>query len=447
MTSFSQIAKLTYKKIDKKVSLYIWINKVRKLGNLLFVVGQDSRDYLQVIVKDQKLIAGLKGRKRGDLLKIKGKLKKKVGSEKELELELESYQLVNSSKELPFEIKDEVNINEDTRYRYRYLDLRRPHSKKLLLIKDQFCHQLRSFLYKQGFVDIETPLLAQSSPEGASCFVVPSNLKNRYYTLPQSPQIFKQLLMVGGLGKYYQIAKSFRNEDARSNRQIEFSQLDLEMTFTSVREIKKFVEKLLKNILKKVFGYQIKTPFPTLTYQQVIKKYGTDKPDVRKDPKKEKELKFLWITDWPLFEFNQETKKYESFRHPFTTPQKKYIEPLLNDKIKPEKVICEAFDLVCNGEELLSGSIRIYQRNLQEKVLEILGYDLKKREENFGYFLQALEFAAPPHGGIGLGIDRLLAVILNTNNLKELIAFPKNIDGTCSLTGTPNFVKGFAKQK
>ncbi|CAG8749111.1 7511_t:CDS:2, partial [Racocetra persica] len=213
----------------------------------------------------------------------------------------------------------------------------------------------------------------QSSPEGARCFVVPSNLPNRYYTLPQSPQIFKQLLMMSGFDKHYQIDKSFRNEDARSNRQIEFSQLDLELSFASEREIKKLVEKLLQIVLKKVFGYQITTPFPTLTYRQ------------------------------------------------------------------PEKVTGEAFDLICNGEELLSGSIRIYQRDLQEKVLGILGYKQEKREKNFGYFLRALEFAAPPHGGIGLGIDRLLAVILNTNNLKELIAFPKNIDGTCSLTGTPDF--------
>ncbi|CAG8668941.1 12347_t:CDS:2, partial [Ambispora gerdemannii] len=343
-----------------------------------------SSGYLQIVVKNQELIAELKGRKRGDLLKISGQLKKKTGSDKEMELELSQWQLINQSKELPFEIKDEVNINEDTRYRYRYLDLRRPHSKNLLLIKDQFLYEIRNFLHKQKFVDIETPILAQSSPEGANCFLVPSNLKNRYYTLPQSAQIFKQLLMVSSFDKYYQIAKSFRNEDARSNRQIEFSQLELEMSFVTFPEIKQFIERLLKNVLKKVFGYQIKVPFSTLTYQQVMKKYGTDKPDLRKNPKNEQELK---------------TKKYEPFRHPFTTPQEKYIQPLLANKIKPEQVICEAFDLVCNGEELLSGSIRIYQRELQEKVLEILGYGQADQEKNFGYFLQALEFAAPPHGG------------------------------------------------
>jgi aspartyl-tRNA synthetase len=167
----------------------------------------------------------------------------------------------------------------------------------LLLIKSQLCHELRDFLYKQGFIEIETPILAQSSPEGANCFTVPSNFPNRYYTLPQSPQIFKQLLMVGGFNKYYQIAKSFRNEGARSNRQIEFSQLDLEMSFTSVKEIKELTEEMLKIVLKNVFDYQIEVPFPTLTYQEVIKKYGTDKPDLRSNLKNEKDLKFLWITD------------------------------------------------------------------------------------------------------------------------------------------------------
>jgi len=224
-------------------------------------------------------------------------LRKKSGSEKEIEVELVKLELINDSKELPFEIKDEVNINEDTRYRYRYLDLRRPISKKLLLVKDKFCHELRNFLHKKDFVDVETPILAQSSPEGASCFLVPSNLKDRYYTLPQSAQIFKQLLMVGGFARYYSIAKSFRNEDARSNRQIEFSQLELEMSFGTSQQIKRLVENLLQTILKKIFNCQIKTPFSSLTYQEVMNKYKTDKPDLRKNPRNKEELSFLWITD------------------------------------------------------------------------------------------------------------------------------------------------------
>ena len=440
MSLFSQISKLNFKSLNKNTTFYIWVNKIRKLSSLLFLIGQESNNNIQIIVKEKTLINDLKKIKRGDLLKIYGIVKKKEGSKEEIEIELKKYQLINSSKELPFEIKDEININEDTRYRYRYLDLRRPRSKDLIVKKSNFLHEIRNFLHKKEFVEIETPILSQSSPEGAKCFLVPSNLENRYYTLPQSPQIFKQLLMVGGFTKYYQIAKSFRNEDARSNRQIEFSQLDLEMSFVSSQQIMKIIENFLRNVIKKVFGYQVKNSFLSLTYQEAINKYGSDKPDLRNKSNKS-ELSFVWITDWPLFEYDKNSQKYKTFRHPFTIPKKKFIEPLLNNKIKPEKVICEAFDLVCNGEEILSGSIRIHQRELQEKVLEIIGYNKKEREENFGYFLQALEFAAPSHGGIGMGIDRLLAVILKTNNLKELIAFPKNIDGTCSLTGTPNFLK------
>jgi len=441
MTFLSPFPKLSSKKLKKNVIVPVWINKIRKLSNLLFLIGWYNNKYIQIIVKEKQLIADLKKIKKGDLVKIYGIIKKKEGSKEEIEIELKKYQLINSSKELPFEIKDEISINEDTRYRYRYLDLRRLKSKELLIKKSEFLKEIRNFLGKKKFVEIGTPVLSQMSPEGANCFLVPSNLENRYYTLPQSPQIFKQLLMVGGFIKYYQIAPCFRNEDARSNRQIEFLQLDLEMSFVSARQIMKITENLLKTVLKNIFYYQQKNiHFLSLTYQEAINKYGSDKPDLRNKSNKN-ELNFAWITDWPLFEYDKDNQKYKIFRHPFTIPKKKFIEPLLNNKIKPEKVICEAFDLICNGEEILSGGIRIYQRELQEKVLEIIGYNKKEQEENFGYFLQALEFAAPPHGGIGLGIDRLLAVILNTNNLKELIAFPKNIDGTCSLTRTPNFFK------
>ena len=446
-TSFSQISKLTFKQLNKKVSLYVWIISINEKGNSLwFIIGQDSSGCIQIVVKNEKLISRLKKNKKGDLLKIKGIIKKKNLSEKmkknfeeELEIKLTEFKLVNtnnSDKDLPSPF---VNIKEDSKYRYRYLDLRNLSSKKPLLIKNKFCYELRKFLYKQGFIDVETPILAQNSPEGANCFVVPSNLEKRFYTLPQSPQIFKQLLMIGGLNKYYQIAKTFRNEGARSNRQIEFLQLDLEISFSTTQQIQRIIEKLLKNVLKKTFNLEIKIPFSYLTYEEAIKKYNTDKPDLRKNSTSG-ELSFLWIIDWPLFHYNIETEKYESLRHPFTAPQKKYIKPLLNNRVNPEKVISEAFDLVCNGEEILSGGQRINSRDLQEKVLELLGYSKKKQTENFSYFLQALEFAAPPHGGIGLGIDRLLAKILNIENLKELIAFPKNIDGTCSLTKTPNLI-------
>jgi aspartyl-tRNA synthetase len=237
------------------------------------------------------LINQLKGTvKRGDLLKVEGIIKKKEGKDEKVEMGLESYQIINPSKELPF--GSEEKINEDIRYHYRYLDLRRPVSQKLLLIKNEFCYQLRKFLHQQKFIEVETPILAHDSPEGAQGFLVPGNSPNYHYTLPQSPQIYKQLLMVAGLAKYYQIAKSFRNEDARSNRQIEFSQLDLEMSFTSLKELMDLVEKMLKTVLKEVFGYALEIPFPTLTYQQAIEKYQTDKPDLRTNLTDSRELSF-----------------------------------------------------------------------------------------------------------------------------------------------------------
>src|SRR6185312_6190050 len=271
------------------------MRRIRKLGNLLFFDLHDSSGLVQVIVKKKELINSLQKSGSETLLRIWGTIRPKIARQgkQEIEIELEKYRIINQSKLLPFEIKDEVNINEDTRFRYRYLDLRRNVSKKPLIIRHRFLHQLRNYLYKQGFVEMETPILAQNSPEGANCFVVPSPLgKQRYYTLPQSPQIFKQLLMMSGFANHYQIDKSFRKEDARSNRQIEFSQLDLEMSFTSVKKIMSLTEKLLKHVLKQVFDYQLKAPFLVLTYQQVVEKYGTDKPDLRNSTEKN-ELKFV----------------------------------------------------------------------------------------------------------------------------------------------------------
>ena len=301
MTSFSQITKLTSEQLNEKIMLYVWVIHINEKGNSLwFITGQDSSGYIQIVVKNKELILHLKEIKKGDLLEAWGILKKKrvqenrkESSEEELEIELTEFQLINANSASKSSLFPLIDVKEDKKYRYRYLDLRNPSSKKLLLIKNQFCYELRKFFHEREFVDIETPILANSSPEGAKCFVVPSNLEGRYYTLPQSAQIFKQLLMVSGFDKYYQISKSFRNEDARSNRQIEFSQLELEMSFTTSQQIRQLVEEMLKIVLKNTFDFQIKTPIPTLTYQQVMKKYGTDKPDLRENPKNEKELKFL----------------------------------------------------------------------------------------------------------------------------------------------------------
>ncbi|WNE41368.1 MAG: Aspartate--tRNA ligase [Mycoplasmataceae bacterium] len=548
---------------NKEISLNGWIKKIRKLGKLMFFDLQCEEEDVQVIVWDEKIIKEInESLQTGDLININGNVKlkksKKNSSEEEFEILLNSWKLINKTIQLPFEIKDDLDLKEDNKYKYRYLDLRRDKSKKIILIKNELLHYIRNFFYNENFTEIETPILSQSSPEGANTFIVPSNLKNRFYTLPQSPQIFKQILMISGFKKYYQIAKTFRNENARSNRQLEFLQLDVEMSFASQKYIFNLIEKLMNGFLENILKInKEKITFESLTFEECFNNYGNDKPDLRNpikiknfdfkitslgknenlkniergifinnnleinweeikeiinnislkskfefsliekyddeinvilDNLKEnlssekllkncedgsyiliggeknivldllskirntfnklfinnseglKEYKFLWITDWPLFEYNEEENKIISLRHAFTLPKEEYIEKIMSGKIDPLLIKTESYDLVCNGEEFASGSLRIYKRDLQEKIFEILGFDKENSENNFGYFLKALEFAAPPHGGIGLGIERMLVTFLNLKNLKETIAFPKNIDGTCSLTGAPNLI-------
>jgi len=430
----SNIFSIKNLKLEKKIKIFSWIIKIRKLGKIIFLIIQDSSGIIQSVIKDEKLIIKSKKIKNGDLLKIEGIIKKKDDFNKEVEIK--KFEIINKSKKIPF-INKQI-INEETRYKNRFLDLRlNLRSKNIIQKKSLFLINTRSYFNKKNFLEIETPILSQKSPEGSNCFLVPSNLKNKYYTLSQSPQIFKQLLMISGFDKYYQIAKCFRNEDSRSNRQIEFLQLDVEKNFTTVSELKKIIEKFLKIIIKKTFDYEIEIPFKSFKYKDSIKKYNTDKPNLSKELKKE--FNFVWITDWPLFKYDNKKKKIDSFRHPFTSPKKKYINLLMENKIDFLKVTSESFDLICNGEEIISGGIRIYFSKLQKKILEIIGYKEKEIKKYFGYFLNALEFAAPPHGGFGMGIDRLLSVLLKTKNLKELLTFPKNIDGTCSLTGTPDY--------
>jgi aspartyl-tRNA synthetase len=262
------------------------------MGNLIFLVLNDSSGFsIQAISREKEMIEKITSFNKGDLVELKGVLKKKKDLSGDLEIEIGEIKIINYTKEIPFEINDNIEIKESTRFKYRYLDIRRNKSKKPLLLKSDFIHEIRNFLHKEEFVDIETPVLSQFSPEGSNCFVVPSNIKDRFYTLSQSPQIFKQMLMVGGIDKYYQVAKSFRNEDARSNRQIEFSQLDIEMSFVDSKKIQKTVEKLLKRAIEKVFSIKVKTPFLSMNYREVMEIYGNEKPKL--EGTKEGELNFL----------------------------------------------------------------------------------------------------------------------------------------------------------
>lgn len=268
------------------------------MGKILFIICQDSSGYIQLVAKNnQFLINNLQKQQLGDLIKVWGFIRQKERTNKEVEIELTKFKLLNKTKQLPFVIREDSKISESTKYRYRYLDLRRINSKSLLLTKSLLLHEIRKFLHQRNFIEIDTPLLSPSSPEGAKCFLVPSNLAKRYYTLAQSPQIYKQLLMMSGFIRYYQIAKCFRNEGSRCDRQLEFLQLDAEISMANVKQIQKLVEDLLNKVLPKVVSHSINISFSSLTYDQVMQKYGNDKPDLRTNKKDQTKLIFLWITN------------------------------------------------------------------------------------------------------------------------------------------------------
>jgi len=320
------------------------------------------------------------------------------------------------------------------------LDLRRQRLVKNLEIRHQVIKYIRDFLDKRGFIEIETPILSKSTPEGARDFIVPSRLQpGNFYALPQSPQQYKQLLMVAGLEKYYQIARCFRDEDPRADRAYgEFTQLDLEMSFVSQEEIFVLIENLYKEITEKILKKKVfQFPFPRLSYDEVIKKYGTDKPDLRPDKKNSDILAFGFIKDFPLFEWKEKEKRWGSMHHPFTRPKEGDLSLLDSE---PGKVHSYQHDFVLNGYEIGGGSMRITDQKIQEKIFEILGHSQQQIQEKFGHLFKAFEYGVPPHGGIAPGVDRFLKVVLGEPSLREVIAFPMNSGGQTSVMEAPSRV-------
>jgi len=298
---------------------------------------------------------------------------------------------------------------------------------------------------KKGFIEVETPILTKSTPEGARDFIVPTHLRQgEFYALPQAPQQLKQLLMVAGLEKYFQIARCFRDEDLRGNRQPEFTQLDIEMSFINQKNVMNLIEKLLIKTIQELVTFDEKlskkltfNPFLKLDYKEAMEKYGTDSPDLREDKKDPHELAFVWIVNFPLFEWNDEEKRHDPCHHIFTAPKKNNLS-LLNTE--PLEVLSQQYDLVLNGVEIGGGSIRIHQKDIQEKIFELVGLTKEEIKEKFGHLLEAFEYGAPPHGGIALGLDRLLSMFLNEKNIREVIAFPKTGDGRDLMMDAPSKV-------
>ncbi|MFA5051343.1 MAG: amino acid--tRNA ligase-related protein, partial [Patescibacteria group bacterium] len=338
----------------------------------------------------------------------------------------------------PFEIDNEtLKANEELRLKYRYLDLRHERMKNNLILRSQVTNFFREYLNKNDFLEIDTPILTKGTPEGAREYIIPSRLyPGNFYVLPQSPQQFKQLLMVAGVDRYFQLARCFRDEDTRGDRQPEFTQLDIEMSFIDEEDILSLIEKMMIDLIEKILpAKKITTkPFPRLTYAEAMEKYKTDKPDLRNDKNNPDELAFCWVVDMPLFEYSEIEKKLVSCHHPFTHPKD---EDLNTFEKEPLKARAKAYDLALNGTEIFGGSIRIHQPDLQNKIFKILGIESSEIERRFGHILEAFQYGAPPHGGIALGLDRLIMILTNEPNIREVIPFPKTADAKDLMMGAP----------
>ncbi|MCT6690175.1 aspartate--tRNA ligase [Staphylococcus aureus] len=559
--------------LGQEITLKGWVNNRRDLGGLIFVDLRDREGIVQVVFNPAFSEEALKIAEtvRSEyVVEVQGTVTKrdpetvnpkiKTG---QVEVQVTNIKVINKSETPPFSINEEnVNVDENIRLKYRYLDLRRQELAQTFKMRHQITRSIRQYLDDEGFFDIETPVLTKSTPEGARDYLVPSRVHDgEFYALPQSPQLFKQLLMISGFDKYYQIVKSFRDEDLRADRQPEFTQVDIEMSFVDQEDVMQMGEEMLKKVVKEVKGVEINGAFPRMTYKEAMRRYGSDKPDTRfemelidvsqlgrdmdfkvfKDTVEndgeikaivakgaaeqytrkdmdaltefvniygakglawvkvvedgltgpigrffetenvetlltltgaeagdlvmfvadkpnvvaqslgalrvklakelglidETKLNFLWVTDWPLLEYDEDAKRYVAAHHPFTSPKEADIAKL---GTAPEEAEANAYDIVLNGYELGGGSIRIHDGELQEKMFEVLGFTKEQAQEQFGFLLDAFKYGAPPHGGIALGLDRLVMLLTNRTNLRDTIAFPKTASATCLLTNAPGEV-------
>ena len=555
---------LNLSNLNEEVTLYGFISKKRDLGGVIFFDLRDRSGLIQVVVRpDNKAYDLLSCLKNESVVKVEGKVVERESKNLsmltgEIEIDLNNLTVLSEASDIPFEITDETNALEDTRLKYRYLDIRRNPIKDRLITRHKILISIRNYLNNLDFIEVETPILCKSTPEGARDYLVPSRISNgKFYALPQSPQIFKQLLMIGGMEKYYQIARCFRDEDLRADRQPEFTQVDMEMSYINEEDIQTVVEGMLKKVFKDIKNLDINTPFLRMTYSEAMEKYGSDKPDMRfemplvkvtdifnnssfktfmesnyinlmvvkdkastisrkkideytlfvktykakglayvkvennkltggiskfiseEEENKLKELlnyedndiiffiaddkkiaqtslgalrlkiandynmiptdsyKFLWVTDFPVFEWSEEENRYLACHHPFTACKDEDIDKLLTDK---ENCCAKAYDIVLNGYEVGGGSIRIHRKDQQKKMFEALGFTEDEAKEKFGFFLEAFNYGTPPHGGLALGLERLVMILTDTTNIRDVIAFPKTANANCLMSEAPNSV-------
>jgi aspartyl-tRNA synthetase len=432
---------LSKKQDGEEVTLSGWVDSVRIGGKIGFLDIRDRYGKTQVFL-NKDLAHNFRNLNKEDVIQVYGVVKarpenqvKEAGTG-EIEISASSLTILKEVPELPIDLDEHIESSEATRMKYRYLDLRRKDMQDNLLIRHKMVKAIRDFFDKEQFLEVETPILAKSTPEGARDYLVPSRtFPGKFFALPQSPQTFKQLLMVSGFDRYFQIARCFRDEDLRADRQPEFTQLDLEMSFIDEEDIYSVMEKMVQYVFKEVLNRDIRIPFPRMTYEESMKQYKNDRPDMRKEY--DTDFALLWVTDFPMYEFSETENRFLSMHHPFTSPVEEDMKYLHSDKAR---VRSRAYDLVLNGNEIGGGSIRIHDSKIQQEVFDSLGIGEKEAEEKFGFLLNALRFA-PPHGGIAFGLDRWAMLLAGRNSIREVIAFPKNQEAKDLMLDSPSAVK------
>ncbi len=434
-------------RVGEKVKLAGWVHSKREHGKIVFLDLRDMKGRVQVVIESsQDVFSKVKELREEWVIEVVGRVKEreqKYWNEKEplgrWEVEVEDLKVLSEARPLPLPIDSPgYEISEEKRLKWRYIDLRRDRLHKNLAKRHKATLFVRNFLSQKDFVEIETPLLTKSTPEGARDFLVPSRLyPGSFYALPQSPQQYKQLLQVAGFERYFQLPRCLRDEDPRADRQPEFTQIDIEMSFVEQEDILSLAESLVVEMVKELFPEKriARLPFERLNYKEVVEKYGTDRPDLRENKQDPDELYFAWVINFPMFEWKETEQRWDAMHHPFTRPQEENPEKI---KENPQDILAFQYDLVLNGYEVAGGSLRSYRPEVLQVVFEVLGHKPEEVREKFAHLFEAFEYGVPPHGGIAFGFDRLMAVLLGEPNIREVIAFPKTGDFRDPMMGTPS---------